>query len=45
MAAYICTRCDIEGQDFEVTPGRVLCWNCEGEAVITARIVVSAEAA
>jgi hypothetical protein len=45
MASYICKRCDIEGQDLEVTPGRVLCWNCEGQAVITARIVVNAEAA
>jgi hypothetical protein len=42
MAAYICKRCDIEGQDLEVAPGRVLCWNCEGQAVITARIVVNA---
>ena len=45
MAAYICKTCDIEGQDLEVTPGRVLCWNCEGQAVITARIVVDDEAA
>jgi hypothetical protein len=45
MASYICKRCDIEGQDLEVAPGRVLCWNCEGQAVITARIVVNAEAA
>jgi hypothetical protein len=42
MAAYICKRCDIEGQDLEVAPGRVLCWNCAGQAVITARIVVNA---
>lgn len=42
MAAYICKGCDIEGQDLEVAPGRVLCWNCEGQAVITARIVVNA---
>jgi len=42
MAAYICHRCEIEGQDLEVTPGHVLCWNCEDQAVITARIVVNA---
>ena len=42
MAAYICHRCEIEGQDLEVAPGHVLCWNCEGQAVITARIVVGA---
>jgi len=40
MAAYICKRCEIEGQDLEVSPGRVFCWNCEDEAMITARIVI-----
>ena len=39
MAAYICKLCDIEGQDLEVSPGQVFCWNCAGEAMITARIV------
>jgi len=39
MAAYTCKSCEIEGQDLEVSPGRVICWNCEGEATITARIV------
>lgn len=40
LAAYICKRCEIEGQDLEVSPGRVFCWNCEDEAVITARIAL-----
>jgi hypothetical protein len=40
MAAYICKRCEIEGQDFEVSPGQVFCWNCEEKAMITARIVI-----
>jgi hypothetical protein len=40
MAAYICKTCDIEGQDAEASPGRVFCWNCEDEALITARIVI-----
>jgi hypothetical protein len=40
MAAYSCKACEIEGQDLEVSPGRVICWNCEGEATITARIVI-----
>jgi len=39
MAAYVCKRCEIEGQDLEVSPGQVFCWNCAGEAMITARIV------
>lgn len=39
MAAYVCKSCEIEGQDLEVSPGQVFCWNCEGEAMITARIV------
>lgn len=41
MAAYICKLCDIEGQDLEVSPGQVFCWNCAGEAMITARIVTA----
>lgn len=40
MAAYICQRCEIEGQDLEVSPGQVFCWNCGAKAVITARIVI-----
>jgi len=40
MAAYVCKRCEIEGQDLEMSPGQVFCWNCEGEAMITARIVM-----
>jgi len=40
LAAYICKSCDIEGQDLELSPGRVSCWNCHDEAMITARIVV-----
>ena len=40
LATYICKRCAIEGQDLEVSPGRVFCWNCEDEAMITARIVM-----
>src|ERR1700745_1398646 len=40
LAAYGCERCDIAGQDLELSPGRVSCWNCHGEATITARIVV-----
>jgi hypothetical protein len=39
MAAYICKACEIEGQDFEASPGRVVCWNCHDEAMVTARIV------
>lgn len=39
LAAYICKTCEIEGQDLEESPGRVFCWNCEDEAMITARIV------
>jgi hypothetical protein len=39
LAAYTCKSCEIEGQDLEVSPGRVICWNCEGEATVTARIV------
>jgi hypothetical protein len=42
LAAYICKRCEIEGQDFEVSPKRALCWNCQGEAMITARIAMEA---
>ena len=41
LAAYICKRCEIEGQDQEESPGRVFCWNCEDEAMITARIVTA----
>lgn len=41
IAAYICKRCDVEGHDPEMSPGRVYCWNCEDEAVITARIVTT----
>lgn len=40
MAAYVCKRCEIEGQDLEVSPGQVFCWNCDDEAMITARIVM-----
>ena len=40
MAAYNCKSCEIEGQDLEASPGRVICWNCEREATVTARIVV-----
>jgi hypothetical protein len=40
LAAYSCKSCEIEGQDLEVSPGRVICWNCEGEATVTARIVI-----
>jgi DNA-directed RNA polymerase subunit RPC12/RpoP len=40
MAAYICKRCEIEGQDVEVSPGQVFCWNCGEKAMITARIVI-----
>jgi hypothetical protein len=40
LAAYICKRCEIEGHDLEAFPGRVSCWNCEDEAIITARIVI-----
>lgn len=40
LAAYSCKSCEIEGQDLEVSPGQVMCWNCQGEATITARIVV-----
>lgn len=40
LAAYSCKSCEIEGKDLEVSPGRVNCWNCEGEATVTARIVV-----
>jgi hypothetical protein len=40
MAAYICKRCEIEGQDLEVSPGQVFCWNCGAKAMITARIVI-----
>jgi len=40
MAAYICKKCEIEGQDLEVSPWQVLCWNCENEAMVTARIVI-----
>jgi hypothetical protein len=40
MAAYICKRCEIEGQDLEVYPGQVFCWNCEEKAMVTARIVI-----
>jgi hypothetical protein len=40
LAAYTCKRCEIEGQDLEVSPERVLCWNCADEAVITARIAM-----
>jgi hypothetical protein len=40
LAAYTCKSCEIEGQDLEVSPGRVICWNCEGEATVTARIVI-----
>jgi hypothetical protein len=39
LASYICKACEIEGQDLEASPGRVFCWNCEDEAMITARIV------
>ena len=39
LAAYTCKTCEIEGQDLEVSPGRVNCWNCQGEATVTARIV------
>ena len=42
LAAYICKRCEIEGQDLEVSPKRALCWNCQGEAMITARIAMEA---
>ena len=40
LAAYICKRCEIEGKDLEVSSERVFCWNCEGKAVITARIAM-----
>ena len=40
LAAYVCRICEIEGQEPEVSPGCVFCWNCENEAVITARIVI-----
>jgi len=40
LAAYVCKKCEIEGRDPEVSPGQVFCWNCEGEAIITSRIVV-----
>lgn len=40
LAAYTCKSCEIEGQDLEISPGRVICWNCEGEATVTARIVI-----
>jgi hypothetical protein len=40
MAAYNCKSCEIEGQDLEVSPGRVTCWNCDADATITARIVI-----
>jgi hypothetical protein len=40
LAAYTCKSCEIEGQDLEMSPGRVICWNCEGEATVTARIVI-----
>jgi hypothetical protein len=40
LAAYTCKRCEIEGQDLEVSPERALCWNCEDEAKITARIAM-----
>jgi len=40
MAAYICKRCEIEGQDLEVSPWQAFCWNCQNEALITARIVI-----
>lgn len=43
MASYICKPCDIEGQDQEIAPWRVFCWNCEDEAMITARIVTEGE--
>jgi hypothetical protein len=41
MAAYTCGTCDIQGRDHEVSPGLVLCWNCGGPALITARVAAS----
>jgi hypothetical protein len=38
LAAYVCGACEIQGRDFEVSPGVVLCWNCGDPAVITARV-------
>jgi hypothetical protein len=40
LAAYTCKRCEIEGQDLEMSPEQVLCWNCADEAMITARIAL-----
>jgi hypothetical protein len=40
MAVYICKSCEIEGQDLEASPGQVVCWNCQDEAMVTARIVI-----
>ncbi len=38
VACYTCKRCETEGQDLEVSPWLVFCWNCGEQAVITARI-------
>jgi DNA-directed RNA polymerase subunit RPC12/RpoP len=38
VAAYVCSQCDTEGADPEVSPGIVFCWNCAAEATVTARI-------
>lgn len=38
VAAYTCGTCETQGRDTEVSPGQVLCWNCGGPALITARV-------
>jgi DNA-directed RNA polymerase subunit RPC12/RpoP len=35
-ACWICRPCEVEGRDFEP----VVCWNCGGKVVITARVTV-----
>lgn len=41
LAAYTCGTCETQGRDREVSPGLVLCWNCGGPALITARVADS----
>ena len=41
MAHWVCRECGVGGSDIETPDGPVSarCWLCEGEVIVTARIV------
>jgi hypothetical protein len=39
MAHWVCGECDAGGSDIETPGSPVRCWLCEGQVIVTARIV------